>query len=168
MRVSQLWKKTSARRVFTLVELLVVIAIIAILAGMLLPALSRAKNTAKTISCLSNMRQQAMGIQAYINDYGYTPAASVILSGQSGVMGAYPWNNRINWYMQISLVTNSNQKIVICPSSRSTSADSGNYGAFFNGLTWGRKISQLKSPSTRMTTWDIGMGSGTYNDPGFL
>jgi prepilin-type N-terminal cleavage/methylation domain-containing protein/prepilin-type processing-associated H-X9-DG protein len=110
---------------FTLIELLVVIAIIAILAGMLLPALSKAKEKGRSARCVSNEKQISLGYFLYADDNNdYLPVAGVVFEG--GVapcqwfveISTYIGNTGVNW--RTNLV--ARDKVVACPSAKIANA----------------------------------------------
>jgi prepilin-type N-terminal cleavage/methylation domain-containing protein/prepilin-type processing-associated H-X9-DG protein len=105
-------------RAFTLIELLVVIAIIAILAAILFPVFSQAKESAKQMSCLSNQRQLGIGLSMYMSDCDdmiFFFAHDVDLS-RTQPTAPYGATRENRWWNQIFPYTKTKRALIVCPS----------------------------------------------------
>lgn len=118
---------------FTLIELLVVIAIIAILASLLMPSLSKARDTAKKIECAGNLKQMGTANTCYTNDYdGY-----IINAGQCHSDYA-KWPERLLDYLGMEYETSPTSKVYHCPTQHLTTATGkfySSYGINMRGLS---------------------------------
>jgi len=162
---------------FTLIELLVVVAIIAILAAMLLPALSQARERARAAVCMGNLRQIGLGLILYADDNdGFLP--SIGWRPASSYPGLGYWFMRANNYMgtniNTSMTVNVNNKrnaVWKCPNNRQYAWAEGMmcYGFNYNlaiGIYRSARMNQIKRQSGVIMVTETGWGSWSYLSDG--
>lgn len=149
--------KTRSARGFTLIELLVVIAIIAILAAILFPVFARARENARRSSCQSNLKQIALGMFMYKQDYD---EKTVPYFTGPGPTNSNDITLNLGWPMILQPYLKSEQ-IFQCPSSSKAKSISGNLYYNYTNYWYGTPSSSQSDSSFEYSTMTVLMGDGS-------